>query len=85
MDESAFAMGPVLPPLAGVLSPIIPRLLTEAVSEATFPLPSVDRTCLERVWWPLLALLIRIIHVPSHRLSSLFLSEVLAAAHLLCS
>ena len=85
MDESAFAVGPILTPLARVLGPIVPRLLTETVTEAALPLPGVHGTSLKGVRRSLLALLVRVVHVPRHRLTGLLLGEVLTAAHLLCS
>ena len=85
MDESAFAVGPILTPLARVLGPVVPCLLTETVTEAALPLPGVYGTSLEGVRRSLLALLVWVVHVPRHRLTGLFLSEVLTAAHLLCS
>ena len=84
MDEPALPVGPVLTPLTGVLGSIVPGLLTEAVAEAALPLPCVHCTGLESVGWPLLALLVRVVHVSGHSLAGLFLSEVLTAAHLLC-
>ena len=85
MNKTAFAMSTILSPLTAIPGPIVPRLLTEAVTEAAFPLTSVYCTRFECIWRTLLSLLVGTIQVLSNSLSGLFLREVLAASELLGS
>ena len=85
MNKTAFAMSTILSPLTAILGSIVPRLLTEAVTEPAFPLTSVYCTRFECIWRTLLSLLVGTIQVLSNSLSGLFLREVLAASKLLGS
>jgi len=82
MDESTLAVSSVFTPLTRVLGAVTPCLLAKTISESPLPLPSVDSSSLESVWWPLLARLIWIVEVPGHGLAGFLLREVLAATHL---
>ena len=85
MNKTAFAMSTILSPLTTVLGPIVPRLLTEAVTEAAFPLTSVYCTRFECIRRALLSLLVGTIQVLGNSLAGLLLREVLAATELLGS
>ena len=78
-------MSTILSPLTAVLGPIVPRLLTEAVTETAFPLTGVYCTRFKCVWRTLLSLLVGTIQVLGNSLTGLLLREILAATELLCS
>ena len=82
VNESTFTMSPIFTPLTGVFGSIVPSLLPEPVSEATFPLTSVHSARLESIRGSLLSLLVGIVYIASDCLSCLFLCEVLTAPHL---
>ena len=85
MNKTTFAMSTILSPFTAIPGPIVPRLLTEAVSEATFPLTGVNSARFKCIRRALLSLLIRAIQVLGNCLTGLFLCEILAASELLGS
>ena len=84
MNKATLTMSPILTPFTAIPGSVVPRLLTEAVSEASLPLTCVNSSRLEGIWCTLLALLVWPIDVLGDSLTRLLLSEVLARAELLC-
>ena len=76
MDELAFSMSTILPPLANVLCSIRPCLLSKTVAEASFPLTCVDCSSFELVRRPLFSWLIWFVKTFRDSLARFFLSEV---------
>ena len=61
MDESTLTVCSVFSPFTGIFSTVWPGLLSKSVTEASFPLTSIDSTSFELVWWSLFAWLVRIV------------------------
>ena len=82
MNKTTLSMSTILSPLTAVLGPIVPRLLTEAVTETAFPLTGVYCTRFKCIGSALLPLLIGTIQVLGNSLAGLFLRKVLATTEL---
>jgi len=82
VDESSLAVGSVFSPFSRVLCTVRPCLLSESITEATFPLASIDSAGFELVRLPRLAWLIRIVEPFRDGFTCFFLREVLAASQL---
>jgi len=83
VDELAFPMSAIFPPLSNVLGPVRPGLLAETITETTFPLASVNCPSFELVGRSLLPGLVGFVNAFRHRLPRFFLGEVFGRAHLL--
>ena len=80
VDESSLAVGSVFSPFSRVLRTVRPCLLSEPITEATFPLASIDSAGFELVRLSRLARLVRIVEPFRDGFTSFFLREVLAAS-----
>jgi hypothetical protein len=60
MHELTLSMGSVLTPFSFILGAIRPLLMSESITEASFPLSSVDGSALKRIGRSFLTALVRI-------------------------